>query len=231
MKKVLNLLLAGALAAMSFSVVNGAVIVLDVNKPVTFDNSPDPVKMEIFLLDTQRSNEVEVLFSITEIGLDENDYVDALLLSVPAGFNENNTSVGGVTQRTGLFQSPEVRFRKNRMGDTGNPAKFDLEVRFAAGNKPRNVLFDEVRGGVDTTETVSFLITRHNAAEGTFTAETLSQELDSTGQFFAAASVVRQQPVGRVCEWYTTGNNPTIPEPSTALLGLISLVGLVRRKL
>ena len=213
--KVLKLALAGALAAISFNAANAAtVLVLD--KPhVTSDPS---YTMTLTFEETTRANEVKVTFKAVNVGT---HYVDGLALNLPENLNYQTIQLGGVTAEEGFFQAPNMlKQRDNLLGpNQGNQGIFDIGAGFAVGrNKPSNVLFT-------TGDSVSFLVTN---TQGALSVEDLAETFDTpTDTWVAAASVITSP---NYCAWYTPEVETAIPEPSTALLGLLGLGALARRK-
>jgi len=213
--KVLKLALVGALAAISFHAVNAAtVIVLD--KPhVTSDPA---YTMTLTFEETTRANEVKVTFKAVNVGT---HYVDAVALNLPEGISYQPIQLGGVTAEEGFFQGPTPRI--NRDGyigpNQGGQGIFDIGVGFATGrNKPSNVLFT-------TGDSVSFLVTN---TQGALSVADLAETFDTpTDTWVAAASVITAP---GYCAWYTTDGGTAVPEPSSALLGLLGLGALARRK-
>ena len=217
-KKPLNLLLIGAIAAATFTSVEAAVT-LTLDDAFTA-NDPD-YTMTLTFEETTRANEVKVTFKAVDVG---NDYVDGVALNLPEGLNYQAIQLGGVTAEEGFFQAPNmIKDKNNLLGPNGNnQGIFDIGAGFATGrNKPDNVLFT-------TGDSVSFLVTS-TANGATLSVADLAETFDTpTDTWVAAASVITSP---NYCSWYTTGGPPTnVPEPSSALLGLIALAGLVRRK-
>ena len=213
--KVLKLALAGALAAISFNVANAATVLVLDQPHVTSDPS---YTMTLTFEETTRANEVKVTFKAVNVGT---HYVDAVALNLPENLNYQPIQLGGVTQVEGFFQAPTPRIQRDSYigPNQGGQGIFDIGVGFATGrNKPSNVLFT-------TGDAVSFLVTN---TQGALSVEDLAETFDTpTNTWVAAASVVTAP---NYCAWYTPDGGGAIPEPSTALLGLISLAGLARRK-
>ena len=217
--KPLKTVLVGALAATAFTAAEAAVT-------LTLDNpyvATDPAySMTLTFEETTRANEVKVTFKAVNIG---NHYVDGVAFNLPEGVNFNAIQLGGVTQEAGFFQAPTVQknedafFGPGSQGGVSNTGLFDIGVPFATGrNKPDNVLFTE-------GDEVSFLVTN---TQGTLTVADLTETLDTpSGTWLAAASVITSP---NYCAWYTPDGGTAVPEPSSALLGLIALAGLARRK-
>jgi hypothetical protein len=215
--KPLNLLLTGALAAATFTASQAAVTLTLDNAFVASD--PD-YTMTLTFEETNRANEVKVTFKAVDVG---SHYVDGVALNLPEGLNYQAIQLGGVTAEEGFFQAPNMlKQRDNLLGPNGNNIGiFDIGAGFATGrNKPDNVLFT-------TNDSVSFLVTR-TANGATLSVADLAETFDTpTDTWVAAASVITAP---NYCAWYTVGSATPVPEPSTALLGLISLAGLARRK-
>ncbi len=213
--KVLKLLLAGALAAISFNVLNAATVLVLDQPHVTSDPS---YEMTLTFEETTRANEVKVTFKAVNVG---SHYVDGVALNLPEGINYQPIQLGGVTAEEGFFQAPNMlKQRDNLIGpNQGNQGIFDIGAAFATGrNKPSNVLFT-------TGDSVSFLVT---STQGPLSVEDLAETFDTpTDTWVAAASVVTAP---GYCAWYTTDGGSPVPEPSSALLGLLGLGALARRK-
>lgn len=218
--KLLKVLLTGALAAMTFSMAHGAVT-------LTLDNptvASDPAyTMTLTFEETTRADEVKVTFKAVDVG---SHYVDGFALNLPEGLNYNRVQLGGSTAESGFFQAPQLQAIRDNFFGPGATASgpnvgiFDLGVTFASGrNKPDNVLFT-------TGDELSFLVT---STQGPLSVADLAETFDTpTDTWLAAASVITSP---NYCAWYTPDGHPTnVPEPSTALLGLLGLAGLVRRK-
>ena len=215
--KVLKLALAGALAAISFNAVNAATVLILDQPHVTSDPS---YTMTLTFEETNRANEVKVTFKAVDVG---NHYVDGVALNLPEGLNYQAIQLGGVTAEEGFFQAPNMlKQRDNLLGPNGNnQGIFDIGAGFAVGrNKPDNVLFT-------TGDSVSFLVTS-TANGATLSVEDLAETFDTPSDTWVAAASVITAP--NYCAWYTTGGSTPVPEPSSALLGLIALAGLARRK-
>ncbi len=213
--KVLKLALAGALAAISFNAVNAATVLVLDQPHVASDPS---YTMTLTFEETTRANEVKVTFKAVNVGT---HYVDGLALNLPENLNYQTIQLGGVTAEEGFFQAPNMlKQRDNLLGpNQGNQGIFDIGVGFAVGrNKPSNVLFT-------TGDSVSFLVTN---TQGALSVEDLAETFDTpTDTWVAAASVITSP---NYCAWYTPEVETAIPEPSTALLGLLGLGALARRK-
>ena len=213
--KVLKLALAGALAAISFDAVNAATVLVLDQPHVASDPS---YTMTLTFEETTRANEVKVTFKAVDVGT---HYVDGLALNLPEGLNYQTIQLGGVTAEEGFFQAPNMlKQRDNLLGPNGNnQGIFDIGAGFAVGrNKPDNVLFT-------TGDSVSFLVTN---TQGALSVEDLAETFDTpTDTWVAAASVITSP---SYCAWYTPDGGTSIPEPSTALLGLLGLGALARRK-
>ena len=215
--KVLKLALAGALAAISFDAVNAATVLVLDQPHVASDPS---YTMTLTFEETTRANEVKVTFKAVDVGT---HYVDGLALNLPEGLNYQTIQLGGVTAEEGFFQAPNMlKQRDNLLGPNGNnQGIFDIGAGFAVGrNKPDNVLFT-------TGDSVSFLVTS-TANGATLSVEDLAETFDTPSDTWVAAASVITAP--GYCAWYTTGGSTPVPEPSSALLGLIALAGLARRK-
>lgn len=216
-KKPLNLLLTGAIAAATFTSAKAAVtLTLD---DAFVANDPD-YTMTLTFEETNRANEVKVTFKAVDVG---NHYVDGVALNLPEGLNYQAIQLGGVTAEEGFFQAPNMlKQRDNLLGPNGNnQGIFDIGAGFAVGrNKPDNVLFT-------TGDSVSFLVTS-TANGATLSVEDLAETFDTPSDTWVAAASVITAP--NYCAWYTTGGATPVPEPSSALLGLIALAGLARRK-
>lgn len=213
--KVLKLALVGALAAIPFEVANAATVLILDQPHVTSDPS---YTMTLTFEETTRANEVKVTFKAVNVGT---HYVDGLALNLPEGLNYQTIQLGGVTAEEGFFQAPNMlKQRDNLLGpNQGNQGIFDIGAGFAVGrNKPSNVLFT-------TGDSVSFLVTN---TQGALSVEDLAETFDTpTDTWVAAASVITSP---NYCAWYTPEVETAIPEPSTALLGLLGLGALARRK-
>ncbi len=213
--KVLKLALAGALAAISFNAANAATVLVLDQPHVTSDPS---YTMTLTFEETTRANEVKVTFKAVNVGT---HYVDGLALNLPENLNYQTIQLGGVTAEEGFFQAPNMlKQRDNLFGpNQGNQGIFDIGAGFAVGrNKPSNVLFT-------TGDSVSFLVTN---TQGALSVEDLAETFDTpTDTWVAAASVITSP---NYCAWYTPEVETAIPEPSTALLGLLGLGALARRK-
>ena len=212
--KVLKLALAGALAAISFNVSNAATVLILDQPHVTSDPS---YTMTLTFEETTRANEVKVTFKAVNVGT---HYVDGLALNLPEGINYQPIQLGGVTAEEGFFQAPNMlKQRDNLIGpNQGGQGIFDIGAAFAVGSAPSNVLFT-------TGDSVSFLVTN---TQGALSVADLAETFDTpTDTWVAAASVVTAP---GYCAWYTPEGGTSIPEPSSALLGLIGLGALARRK-
>lgn len=212
--KVLKLALAGALAAISFNAANAATVLILDQPHVTSDPS---YTMTLTFEETTRANEVKVTFKAVNVGI---HYVDGLALNLPENLNYQTIQLGGVTVEEGFFQAPNMlKQRDNLLGPNGNnQGIFDIGAGFAVGRNPDNVLFT-------TGDSVSFLVTN---TQGALSVEDLAETFDTpTDTWVAAASVITSP---NYCAWYTPEVETTIPEPSSALLGLLGLGALVRRK-
>jgi len=214
--KVLKLALVGALAAISFNTSNAATVLVLDNPHVASDPA---YEMTLTFEDTTRANEVKVTFKAVNVG---SHYVDGLALNLPEGLNYQAIQLGGVTAEEGFFQAPNMlKQRDNLLGPNGgNQGIFDIGAGFATGrNKPDNVLFT-------TNDSVSFLVTS-TANGATLSVEDLAETFDTpTDTWVAAASVITAP---NYCAWYTTGGT-SVPEPSSALLGLVGALGLCLRR-
>lgn len=213
--KVLKLALVGALAAISFNTANAATVLVLDQPHVTSDPA---YTMTLTFEETTRANEVKVTFKAVNVG---SHYVDGVALNLPEGISYQPIQLGGVTAEEGFFQAPNMLKQKNNLlGPNGNnQGIFDIGAGFAVGrNKPSNVLFT-------TGDSVSFLVTN---TQGALSVEDLTETFDTpTDTWVAAASVITAP---GYCAWYTTDGGSPIPEPSTALLGLLGLGALTRRK-
>ena len=217
--KLLKLALAGALAAISFNAVNAAVVLTLDQAFVTTDPS---YTMTLTFEETTRADEVKVTFKAVNVG---SHYVDGFALNLPEGLNYNRVQLGGSTAESGFFQAPQLQaIRDNFFGPGAtasgpNQGIFDLGVTFATGrNKPDNVLFT-------TGDELSFLVT---STQGPLSVADLAETFDTpTDTWIAAASVITSP---NYCAWYTPEVGNSIPEPSSALLGLLGLGALARRK-
>jgi MYXO-CTERM domain-containing protein len=213
--KVLKLALVGALGAIPFNTANAATVLILDQPHVTSDPA---YTMTLTFEETSRVNEVKVTFKAVNVGT---HYVDGLALNLPEGINYQPIQLGGVTAEEGFFQAPNMlKQRDNLIGpNQGNQGIFDIGAAFATGrNKPSNVLFT-------TGDSVSFLVT---STQGPLSVADIAETFDTpTDTWVAAASVVTAP---GYCAWYTPESGTSIPEPSTALLGLLGLGALARRK-
>ncbi len=212
--KVLKLALVGALAAIPFNTANAATVLVLDQPHVTSDPA---YTMTLTFEETSRANEVKVTFKAVNVGT---HYVDGVALNLPEGINYQPIQLGGVTAEEGFFQAPNMlKQRDNLLGpNQGNQGIFDIGAGFATGRAPSNVLFT-------TGDSVSFLVT---STQGPLSVADLTETFDTpTDTWVAAASVVTAP---GYCAWYTPEVNTSVPEPSSALLGLLGLGALARRK-
>ncbi len=204
--KVLKLALAGALAAISFNAANAATVLLD----TTYTGAqPESTGHFLTVTTTDLTNSNSVLVTIQADLESSQEFISKVGIGLDGSVNTIDLIITNATVAEGSF-NVKSHYLSNNPFNMGGGVKTEMLVLFDTANRKR----------LNGTDKFTFLVSSANQHD-TFD----SSRFRFDEEFGVVAHV--QGINGEDSVW---ASSTAIPEPSTALLGLISLAGLARRK-